>query len=765
MNRIIATVVKVNGTVYARSEDGRMRALKAGDKIYESEVLITGDGSSVDLQMLDNSLVTIDQNREIRMIGAFVDQFKDVEEEKEQADEPREELLADWEYLDESGDEYPYVSHGYLRVEKGGAAPDAPDYRFVSINSEYDPSVEGRAADADPLMESRATHDPRLALSIAPPERVEQDEFVPILMEFEGTDRSFVRKEPEIGTPDNVIVDEDDLVPDGTDQSDDPSDSGSLGIAPGNESINTIFEGNSPPAGLTSEGKEVKYYVSPDGHTLIGYTGDLPPSGIPENDQKVFEAVINNPGSQTGEQSYTFALLDQLDHPDGDGENQLVLAFNFTVQYGGGGSIGSSFTVTVIDDVPVGLSESVTGYVDEDELPNGNSDGDSEDTVASGNIAGLFSIGADQPGSYAFKATVDGDPVRTTGGDNVYSQDSQVFFDYVSETVIYGRTAGGGDVFRIEITDPETGDYTFTLLDQLDHPNDNGDDNEVMELNLTGVVQALDYDLDPVDAVGTFIMTVEDDIPALTAEASSGSATVSGTVHEDALGNDGDTGGGSGGDVADQSVGNEEGTDASQVEQISGDGTTYASLSSLFKSGADEPLSYSFSTSQSSEITAELGGLTSRGDALSYSVDTSVPGEETLIATADLGGTDERVVFRLTIESGTGNWTFDLEDQLDHVVDTNNPDDQTQLKSNGTDSDPISSLNFTGLVDVTDADGDTVNLGTLAGETELFTITVENDIPALTAEASSGSATVSGTVHEDALGNDGDGDDASTGIE
>ena len=62
-----------------------------------------------------------------------------------------------------------------------------------------------------------------------------------------------------------------------------------------------------------------------------------------------------------------------------------------------------SFTINVEDDVPVGTALSVTGNVDEDELTGGISDNDGETTVATGSIAGLFQIGADQPGSYGIK--------------------------------------------------------------------------------------------------------------------------------------------------------------------------------------------------------------------------------------------------------------------------------------------------------------------------------------------------------------------------
>ncbi len=90
-----------------------------------------------------------------------------------------------------------------------------------------------------------------------------------------------------------------------------------------------------------------------------------------------------------------------------------------------------------------------------------------------------------------------------------------------------------------------------------------------------------------------------------------------------------------------------------------------------------------------------------------------------------------------------GDWEYHLNDQLDHSGDD---DDDDLTLSNGQEA-----LQFTSLIEVTDADDDTVNLGTLAGDTDLFSISIENDIPELTADAASGSAVVSGQVWEDAL--------------
>ena len=72
---------------------------------------------------------------------------------------------------------------------------------------------------------------------------------------------------------------------------------------------------------------------------------------------------------------------------------------------------------------------SVMGNVDEDELTGGISDRDGETTVATGSIASLFQIGADQPGSYGINASIDGTNVQTVGGVDVKSEGTQVVYE------------------------------------------------------------------------------------------------------------------------------------------------------------------------------------------------------------------------------------------------------------------------------------------------------------------------------------------------
>src|SRR5210317_693420 len=58
-SQAIATVAAVLGTAFARNENGELRQIKAGDVIYEREVLVTPDGSSVELSMMDGSPLVV----------------------------------------------------------------------------------------------------------------------------------------------------------------------------------------------------------------------------------------------------------------------------------------------------------------------------------------------------------------------------------------------------------------------------------------------------------------------------------------------------------------------------------------------------------------------------------------------------------------------------------------------------------------------------------------------------------------------------------
>ena len=103
--------------------------------------------------------------------------------------------------------------------------------------------------------------------------------------------------------------------------------------------------GQTAPVGLTSDGQQLTYEISPDGLTLRAF----------DDDGDVFTVEIdpNVPGGK-----YTFTLLDNIDHlPTEQGEELLNLLFSVTATDGDGSSVVGSFNVNIQDDVPVLLTK------------------------------------------------------------------------------------------------------------------------------------------------------------------------------------------------------------------------------------------------------------------------------------------------------------------------------------------------------------------------------------------------------------------------
>ena len=91
--------------------------------------------------------------------------------------------------------------------------------------------------------------------------------------------------------------------------------------------------------GLTSNGATISYVLSTDGQTLTASAAS--------------HAVFTVQLSDAANGSYTFTLLDNLDHASGNGANNLALTFSFTATDSDGDTTApASFTVNVTDDVP-----------------------------------------------------------------------------------------------------------------------------------------------------------------------------------------------------------------------------------------------------------------------------------------------------------------------------------------------------------------------------------------------------------------------------
>ena len=147
--------------------------------------------------------------------------------------------------------------------------------------------------------------------------------------------------------------------------------------------------------------------------------------------------------------------------------------------------------------------------------------------------------------------------------------------------------------------------------------------------------------------------------------------------------------------------------------------TAVVDVSTLVTVGADEDATYGFISD-----TTDLGvlltalGLTSDTDAIDTVVFSTGTGTETLtFGTAADGGRD---VFSLTIDTDSGEVTFELLDQLDHPL----TDDPSTTGTTETAFEDTLTIDFSGFVTVSDADNDTV---TLADDS--FKIDIVDDIP------------------------------------
>ncbi|MFV3304594.1 DUF5801 repeats-in-toxin domain-containing protein [Pseudomonas sp. NY15181] len=416
---------------------------------------------------------------------------------------------------------------------------------------------------------------------------------------------------------------------------------------------------------LTSGGVAVTYSVL--GDTLTASAGAA----------TVFTFSLN---ATTG--AYAFTLLSPLDHPAGNDENDITLNLGTLLKATDfdGDTVtaeAEKLVITVDDDTPTATGTPATGTVDEDGLPHGIAGGigdvAGEATVASGSVTGIFQSGADIPLTYSLSSDTSGLPALTSGG---------VAVTYSVLGNVLTASAGAATVFTFSLS--STGDYSFTLVSPLDHPAGN-DENDI-NINLGTLLKATDFDGDTVTAAAEkLVITVDDDTPTATG------TPVTGTVDEDGLAN-GIAGG---------------------VGDVPGEATlATGSVTGIFQSGADVPLTYSLGTD-----TSGLPALSSGGTALTYSVLGN-------LLTASAGAVS---VFTFSLNATTGAYTFTLLKPLDHPAG-NNENDIT--------------INLGTLLKATDFDGDTVT-----ASAEKLVITVDDDTPTATGTP------VTGTVDEDGLAN------------
>jgi T1SS-143 domain-containing protein len=192
-------------------------------------------------------------------------------------------------------------------------------------------------------------------------------------------------------------------------------------------------------------------------------------------------------------------------------ENNQGFSVTYVVTDGDTDTATGTIAINVDDDTPV-VTTSTVAHVDEDDLSGADHPGNSDVVNASDDLAdsspvsasGSFGIsfGADGAAASGAIANVTLTTPVSSDGVAVDTNLTQVGNDW------FGM-AGDEQVFKLSF-DTATGQYTFTLLDNLTHPLNSLEDNLTLSFSFT----AKDGDGDTV--TGSLSVDVDDDMPVLT---------------------------------------------------------------------------------------------------------------------------------------------------------------------------------------------------------------------------------------------------------
>jgi large repetitive protein len=308
-------------------------------------------------------------------------------------------------------------------------------------------------------------------------------------------------------------------------------------------------DASSTIASLTSFGQTVHYALLDNGTVLLAYTGDVVPAlpgtsggeggdgprGVSPN--IVFTVTLSD-ASDTG--SYVITQYHPLDHGSGAQTfDSIDLSFHFTATDSDGDPVSGTLTATITDTVPVSTGPIGDHAVIESTVSGGSPDfapfdGPALEAVRpiDGNSFVVASTGAvslnidwhadsnnptSEAGAHDRSVAFAADMLTTLNGLDLSSNGQALTYTITDNAIGQLLTATAGEdthaVFTVQLSDSGNGSYTFTLLDNLDHPAGHGANDEP----LTFSVVATDSDGDPVAT--SFTVDVKDDVPVTPANA------------------------------------------------------------------------------------------------------------------------------------------------------------------------------------------------------------------------------------------------------
>ncbi|GEM_PF-1246485 len=791
----IGVITAVVGTVTATAEDGSIRTLQAGDRVYANEVISTGPAGAVEIEFADGSVMDLGRNSQAMLDTAVFN--PDVTELAETQGESVPDDVAAIQQAILEGEDPTVAGEATAAgagVEGSGGGHDAvfvdylnpevtPEAGFdtIGVNSTFDEIEEEQLIDGVPtagiteviLDEDDLITDGQIDLSDV------SAEFLAYLNSQHGVD-AFGFDSPAGVDDERTELGDDTGSPDGHFLG------GSLvanfGLNGPSETDPIIFNvtsgsdvTDSTGNPVTSQGYQVKYWVSADGLTVIGYIVDggleggqeLSPqltaqqevfdgcqgSGddFPEMAEIIFTAQMT-PNADGG--SFLLGIFGQFDHaaPDYENgefvfENNLFLNLGFTITDADGDSATGTLQINVDDDSPIRAGDeeqglaTQTGTVVEDglsfedgDLSEGNPNSAVAMTITSddsdadqSDIESFLGLSAG-----ALEPAVDSNGGAGDAGNGSAAKTTLTVEagDIISFNWVFNNGESGSEAL-------EYNDFAFVVI--------NG---EVIELadssagNLASNPFTYEVTADGEITIGFGQMNVGD--TGVDSSLSVSDLTLNGNTV-----NGGFDGSLTGWDTL--------GTVDSADSLISSDAIS-GNLNNLVNMGADVPGSFALLQASENEVQQalfqagidSLPTLSSKGEAVSYSVQVIGEGDDAIsVLTASAGeGEEAREVFTLTI-FGNGQWEFDLNDQLDHVAGETAEENFSliTLDENGEPNGSVDSIDFTQLLQIRDFDGDQLII--TEDDAGMFTISIKDDIPVV------GESTA--LVDDDALegGNDG----------
>ncbi|KQU71853.1 hypothetical protein ASC75_24125 [Aminobacter sp. DSM 101952] len=475
----------------------------------------------------------------------------------------------------------------------------------------------------------------------------------------------------------------------------------------------------------------------------------------------VFTVKVNANGDVTLDQIRSVRHENTNDHDDARSLAEDLVKLTATVTDADGDSQSATLNIgdnlVFKDDGPSVKPGDASVKVDEDDLWTAFSHGTSPDgdtewftgaAKATGSVAGLVNFGTDGAaagGGFGFTATA-ADQMEALG---LQSKGSPLSYAVVGNTLVAFVDNGNGHYDLLQdrpvftMTLDGDGDFTFRLLDQLDHvaPPSGANQNEDLQANgapvssidFGSVIQATDRDGDSVTLSGKVNVTVVDDIPQVHIKATGAAVT-----HDETAGLQGDD--------ADPSVIADRFASLNQPAALgyAHQGNVVSYGADAFEPGADEPITMSIALALNGGNGTDSGLKTTSGSQISlYLVDGLIVGRvDNADGSANPNG---QIAFAVALDQDGGV-------SIAQYLSLEHP-----KQGNGSQNSHDEPVNLGNLVKVvltaTDNDGDTVEKSVTIGNKIVF----EDDSPRITAPVAG-----AGVVHDETPGNDPDANDNGT---